>query len=195
MYFCKCFQIVIRVTEVNDNSPKFVGNGKPIVAVVPRHANFGHPVTTVEATDNDIGVNAEIRYSLLNEPSRLFGIDDTTGRIRVLGPITGDSRVFGFDVKATDRRGAEDGRSAIANVFVSRSSTVCRTCKVHATEVKYIFACSGVHSGRQPSCASRIIRHTGGCGEGGQASHRHAKRCNRIGCANPHARATSGQCV
>lgn len=143
------------MTDVNDNSPKFVGNGKPIVAVVPRHANFGHPVTTVEATDNDIGVNAEIRYSLLNEPSRLFGIDDTTGRIRVLGPITGDSRVFGFDVKGTDRRGAEDGRSAIGHVFVSRSST----------EVKYIFACSGVHSGRQPSCASRIIRHTGGCGK------------------------------
>lgn len=28
-------------------------------------------------------------------------------------------RVFGFDVKATDKRGAENGRSSIANVFVS----------------------------------------------------------------------------
>lgn len=28
-------------------------------------------------------------------------------------------RVFGFDVKATDRQGAESGRSSIANVFVS----------------------------------------------------------------------------
>jgi hypothetical protein len=27
--------------------------------------------------------------------------------------------VYGFDVKATDRRGADDGRSAITNVFVS----------------------------------------------------------------------------
>lgn len=75
-------------------------------------------MTTVEAADNDIGVNAEIRYSLLNEPSRQFGIDEVSGRIRVLGPITSDSRVFGFDVKATDRRGADDGKSAIANVFV-----------------------------------------------------------------------------
>lgn len=74
-------------------------------------------MTTVEAFDMDIGLNAEIRYSLLNA-DRLFGIDDVTGRIRVLGPINSDSRVFGFDVKATDRRGAEDGKSAIANVFV-----------------------------------------------------------------------------
>lgn len=112
------FQIVIRVTDVNDNSPKFTGNGKPIVAVIPQDANFGHPVTTVEATDADIGLNAEIRYSLLNEPSRLFGVDELTGRIRVLGPIPNDNRVFGFDVKATDRRGADDGKTAIANVFV-----------------------------------------------------------------------------
>lgn len=106
------------MTDENDNAPKFAGNGKPIVAVIPRSANFGFPVTTVEATDTDIGVNAEIRYSLLNEPSRQFGIDEVSGRIRVLGPITSDSRVFGFDVKATDRRGADDGKSAIANVFV-----------------------------------------------------------------------------
>lgn len=28
-------------------------------------------------------------------------------------------KVFGFDVKATDRSGADNGRSSIANVFVS----------------------------------------------------------------------------
>lgn len=88
------------------------------MAVIPQNANFGYPATTVRATDVDIGINAEIRYSLLNEPSRLFGIDEVSGGIRVLGPIPSDSRVFGFDVKATDRRGADDGKSAIANVFV-----------------------------------------------------------------------------
>lgn len=111
-------QIVIRVTDENDNAPRFNGNGKPIVAVIPHDANFGYQVTTVEATDLDIGLNAEIRYSLLNEPSRLFGIDDVTGKIRVLGPINNQNRVYGFDVKATDRRGSDDGKSAITNVFV-----------------------------------------------------------------------------
>lgn len=113
-------KIVVRVIDQNDNSPKFVGDGKPIVAVLQPTANFGHPVTKVQATDDDIGVNAEIRYSLLNEPTKLFEIDEITGNIRVIGPIPNDQRVYGFDVKATDRKGAEDGRSSIVNVFVSR---------------------------------------------------------------------------
>lgn len=124
-----CFslaQIVIRVSDENDHSPKFIGNGKPIVAVIPNTANFGYPVTTVQATDDDIGINADIRYTLLNEPSKLFEIDEISGSIRVLGPMSGaDQRVYGFDVKATDRRGGEDGKSTITNVFVSISSGGC----------------------------------------------------------------------
>lgn len=86
---------------------------------MPNSANFGFHVTSVHATDQDIGLNADVRYSLLNEPSKLFGIDAISGRIRVLGPIRNEQRVYGFDVKATDRLGADDGRSSIANVFVS----------------------------------------------------------------------------
>uniref|UniRef100_A0A1B0GPD6 Cadherin domain-containing protein n=1 Tax=Phlebotomus papatasi TaxID=29031 RepID=A0A1B0GPD6_PHLPP len=113
------YPIVIRVIDENDNAPMFVGNGRPIVAVIPNTANFGFPVTRVLATDADIGVNAEIRYSLLNEPSKLFSIDPVTGRIRVLGPVSkGNQRVYGFDVKATDSAGGDNGKTTIANVFV-----------------------------------------------------------------------------
>lgn len=114
---------MVRVKDENDNAPKFAGNGKPLVAVIPNIANFGFPVTRVEATDDDIGLNAEIRYSILNEPFKLFEIDDLSGNIRVLGPIVGDQRVYGFDVKATDRKGAEDGKSNIVNVFVCITMT------------------------------------------------------------------------
>lgn len=111
---------MVRVTDENDNAPKFVGNGKPVVAVIPNTANFDYPVTTVQATDDDIGINADIRYTLLNEPAKLFEIDGVSGAIRVLGPLNGDDqRVYGFDVEATDRRGASDGKSTITNVFVS----------------------------------------------------------------------------
>lgn len=109
---------MIKVVDVNDNEPRFSGNGKPIIAILPITANFGHPITRVEASDADTGINADIRYSLLNEPSRLFGIDSETGWIRALGPVPGNQKVYGFDVKATDRKGADDGRSSIANVFV-----------------------------------------------------------------------------
>lgn len=111
-------RVVVRVSDVNDNTPKFKGNGRPIVTIIPNTANFGYPVTQVEAFDRDSGTNAEIRYKLLNEPSRLFGIDEITGKIRVLGPVRTDQRVYGFDVKATDRKGDDDGKSSIANVFV-----------------------------------------------------------------------------
>lgn len=114
-------QIIIKVADDNDHEPRFVGNGKPIIAVMPNSANFGFPVTRVHATDQDVGLNADVRYSLLNEPSKLFGIDAISGRIRVLGPIRNDQRVYGFDVKATDRQGADDGHSSIANVFVSNN--------------------------------------------------------------------------
>lgn len=41
-----------------------------------------------------------------------------SGSIRVLGPVNAGQRVYGFDVKATDRKGADDGKSTIVNVFV-----------------------------------------------------------------------------
>jgi hypothetical protein len=112
-------KVVVRVLDENDNTPKFKSHGQPIVTVIPHNANFGYPVTQVEATDADVGVNADIRYTLLNEPSKIFGIDPTNGKIRVIGtlPIS-NQRVYGFDVKANDRKGADDGRSTIVNVFV-----------------------------------------------------------------------------
>lgn len=54
------------------------------------------------------------------EDSDRFMIDSTTGQVRALSGFSNDKgRVFGFDVKATDRRGAHDGKVAITNVFVS----------------------------------------------------------------------------
>ncbi|ALC46124.1 Cad89D, partial [Drosophila busckii] len=111
-------RILVRIADENDNAPKFRGNGQPIVAVVPRSASFGYPVTRVHASDADEGLNAEIRYRLLNEPTRLFGIDELSGNIRLLSDLPLDERIYGFDVKATDRMGADDGRSGIVNVFV-----------------------------------------------------------------------------
>lgn len=77
-------------------------------------------MTVVQAHDRDTGVNAKIHYSLLNEPTKLFAIDSTSGQIRVIGALSkANNRVYGFDVKATDRGGADDGKSSISNVFVS----------------------------------------------------------------------------
>lgn len=76
---------------------------------------------TFQAKDLDQGANGEVRYQILGqEEAKKFAVDPITGQIRSVASFVRDAgRVFGFDVKAVDRNGAEDGRSAIANVFVS----------------------------------------------------------------------------
>ncbi|XP_053681028.1 cadherin-89D [Anopheles nili] len=112
-------EIMVKVMDVNDNAPVFRENYGPIISVVPDTANYGYAVMKVQATDEDAGSNGAVRYSLLNEPARLFAIDPLSGQIRLLNALsTFKEKVFGFDVKATDREGADDGRSTIANVFV-----------------------------------------------------------------------------
>lgn len=112
-------KVIVRIKDVNDNAPKFTNGGRPLVTAIPTTAPFGYQVIRLKATDADIGINADIRYQIINEQAPRFAIDPITGRVRVVAALTRDAgRVFGFDVKATDKRGADDGKSAIANVFV-----------------------------------------------------------------------------
>lgn len=75
----------------------------------------------MQAEDPDIGINSEIRYQILHkEDASRFAIDPLNGQVRSVASFGRDAGcVFGFDVKATDKQGAETGRSSIANVFVS----------------------------------------------------------------------------
>ncbi|CAK9808610.1 Cad89D [Anthophora quadrimaculata] len=113
-------RVVVRVKDVNDNAPRFKSKGRPILAAIPTTAHYGYEVVKVEAEDPDEGANAEIRYQILGrENAPRFAIDPLSGQVRSVASFGRDAgRVFGFDVKATDRQGAENGRSSIANVFV-----------------------------------------------------------------------------
>lgn len=112
-------RVVVRVRDVNDNAPRFAEAGRPQVAAVRAGAGYGEPVLLLRATDADAGLNADVRYQILNEPSRRFAVDAVSGQVRAVGSLARDvGRVFGFDVKATDRRGQHDGLSAIVNVLV-----------------------------------------------------------------------------
>ncbi|XP_015188290.1 PREDICTED: cadherin-89D [Polistes dominula] len=113
-------RVVVRIKDTNDNAPRFKSKGRPILAAIPTTAHYGYEVIKVEAEDPDDGINGEVRYQILGrEDAPRFAIDPLSGQVRSVASFTRDSgRVFGFDVKATDRRGAENGRSGIANVFV-----------------------------------------------------------------------------
>ncbi|CAO1442494.1 unnamed protein product [Diamesa serratosioi] len=111
-------RVMVKVLDQNDHSPLFRENG-PIIAVIPDTVTYGYNVLRVEAEDDDTGLNAEIRYSIFNDVTNFFGIDALTGQIRTLGPLwRSNQKVYGFDVKATDRQGDEKGNSNIVNVLV-----------------------------------------------------------------------------
>lgn len=78
----------------------------------------------MQASDADEGLNAEVRYQILGGEADYFTVDPVTGHLRAVASFAHHAgHVFGFDVKATDRAGAHDGRSSIANVFVSLPHT------------------------------------------------------------------------
>ncbi|XP_014359554.2 cadherin-89D isoform X1 [Papilio machaon] len=112
-------KIVVRIKDVNDNAPKFLNGGRPMVTAIPTTAPFGYEVIQLQAIDADTGLNSDIRYQVMNSAGGRFAVSPRSGAVRTAGSFAHDAgKVFGFDVKATDRGGADDGRSAIANVFV-----------------------------------------------------------------------------
>ncbi|XP_042230761.1 cadherin-89D-like [Homarus americanus] len=116
--------VTVVVEDQNDNSPKFLPHGRPIVAAVPASAAYGHFVTRITAQDPDLGINGEVQYEILpgegaQDATTKFTVDPTSGQVVVIGSLENEAgQMFGFDVRATDQQGAPTGRTAIANVFV-----------------------------------------------------------------------------
>jgi len=48
-------KVVLRIKDVNDNSPRFKQQGRPIVAAIPTSASYGYQIATLKATDDDEG--------------------------------------------------------------------------------------------------------------------------------------------
>ncbi|XP_059478119.1 cadherin-89D [Neocloeon triangulifer] len=118
-------RLVVHVRDENDNTPRFEGaqEGRPIVAAIPASANYGDEVVRLHAVDADEGLNGEVRYHMLQKPDdsepKRFDVHPITGQVRGITSFARDAgKVFGFDVRARDRRGAPDGHSVIANVIV-----------------------------------------------------------------------------
>ena len=93
---------LITVTDVNDNTPTFVGD---YTSSVSEHSARGTLVDTVLATDADSGTNGEVVYSIVGGDSqRLFAIDNENGRITTAGDIDREQVVsFELRVRARDR--------------------------------------------------------------------------------------------
>ncbi len=112
-------RVLVSVVESNRHPPVFanesyyltVPENTPILIVT---------LLTVEATDEDSGVNGQVRYSLVDDHNNQFYIDATTGEISLLKPLDFESVTeYRLMVEATD--GTQDSmiqRRATANVTV-----------------------------------------------------------------------------
>uniref|UniRef100_A0A8C7GN97 Protocadherin 9 n=1 Tax=Oncorhynchus kisutch TaxID=8019 RepID=A0A8C7GN97_ONCKI len=79
----------VTVTDVNDNKPVFREN--QIEVHIPENSPIGTSVVQLQATDADVGANAEIKYMFGTQVSpatkRLFALNGTTGLITVQRPL------------------------------------------------------------------------------------------------------------
>lgn len=84
--------------------------------------NFFVSLPIFQAKDADTGINSAIRYEIVargDDASSKFYVDPVSGIVRSMVSFSFDGgKLYGFDVKATDREGAESGNSAVTNVFV-----------------------------------------------------------------------------
>uniref|UniRef100_A0A8C5YB52 Protocadherin 11 X-linked n=1 Tax=Microcebus murinus TaxID=30608 RepID=A0A8C5YB52_MICMU len=120
-------KVTINVVDVNDNKPVFVvpPSNYSYELVLPS-TNPGTVVFKVVAVDNDTGMNAELRYSIVGGNTRdLFIIDQTTGNITLQEKcVAADLGLHRVIVKAEDL-GQPDSlfNVVIVNLFVNESAT------------------------------------------------------------------------
>ena len=96
----------VTVLDVNDNPPRFISD--PVTHQIPEKFAVGAPALNVSATDDDLGTNAEILYSIRPSPaSDAFTIDRQTGVLRLYRELIyhkpsapGNNNFYNLTVKA-----------------------------------------------------------------------------------------------
>ncbi|XP_063358441.1 neural-cadherin-like [Cydia amplana] len=100
--------VVVFITDVNDNKPIF----KECPTYYPKveeGAPNGSPVLKVHATDEDKGVNGQVKYSIVQQPNQKgtkFTVDEETGEVstnKVFDREGDDGKFVSVTVKATDQ--------------------------------------------------------------------------------------------
>ncbi|CAH0389757.1 unnamed protein product [Bemisia tabaci] len=100
--------VVVFITDVNDNKPVFKDCGTYNPKVEEGAAN-GSPVIKVQATDDDKGVNGQVKYSIVQQPNQKgtkFQVNEESGEVttnKVFDREGDDGKFVSVTVKATDQ--------------------------------------------------------------------------------------------
>lgn len=109
-------EIIVTIADENDNDPMFVN--APYQVSVAENATMGFSFLQLNASDADIGFNANLSFSLLNGTDT-FGIDSKSGWLIVEGMLL-QARVsfYILQVQVRDQNGAAGSRSQSTIVTV-----------------------------------------------------------------------------
>ncbi|CDQ83298.1 unnamed protein product [Oncorhynchus mykiss] len=94
--------ILLMIQDMNDNPPKFSNNHYEVT--VFDNTTVRTPIAVIYAKDPDTGINSEVKYSLLEDNSGHFSLEEFSGILRLERSLAENTRsTFELKVKATDR--------------------------------------------------------------------------------------------
>ena len=112
----------VNITDINDNSPVF--SAQVSAQAVSETAGVDDVIVQVEATDSDLGTNAQVSYDITaGNSDDLFKIDEETGEIKVKqsldleGNNSPQSLSYTLTIKASD--GGIPSKSSTIDVEIS----------------------------------------------------------------------------
>uniref|UniRef100_A0A8I6GFB7 FAT atypical cadherin 1 n=1 Tax=Rattus norvegicus TaxID=10116 RepID=A0A8I6GFB7_RAT len=109
--------IVLTLEDVNDNTPEFTAD--PYAITVFENTEPGTPLTRVQATDADAGLNRKISYSLLDSADGQFSINEQSGILQLEKHLDRELQaVYTLTLKAADQ-GLPRKLTATGTVVVS----------------------------------------------------------------------------
>lgn len=77
--------VLVAIGDLNDNAPQFTN--APYIAYLLKTTPLGTAILQINATDMDVGTNAQVTYFLSGDPYSVFAIDPSTGTVRVNGSL------------------------------------------------------------------------------------------------------------
>ncbi|XP_035227160.1 fat-like cadherin-related tumor suppressor homolog isoform X3 [Stegodyphus dumicola] len=109
----------ISVLDVNDNPPEFMN--KMMYATVSESVPVGTGIIVVHATSEDIGINAEISYSIIGgDEQGVFEISAVTGQVKLVKSLDYEFvRDYFLTVQAVDGGTPPLSNQAVVNITVT----------------------------------------------------------------------------
>ncbi|KAL1432894.1 hypothetical protein MTO96_001889 [Rhipicephalus appendiculatus] len=116
-------EIIVLVTDENDNRPVF--NRNNMTVVIPDTSDTGHFVLGAQARDKDSGANGRLIFHLSGADAEKFQINQETGIVRLAKKLpTGLKKdvTYQFQIHATDQGKVPLSSSATVRVSIASSN-------------------------------------------------------------------------